>query len=67
MDTKITLEENQVFSLKQSKEIHVVSGDLWLTKEGDHKDYFYQAGDKFILPEGVHSVVQALGKSSFWF
>lgn len=64
---KVTLETNQVFSLRNSKEVHVVSGELWITHEGDVKDYFYQAGDKFTLPEGKHSVMQALGKSSFWF
>lgn len=64
---KVTLEKNQVFSLKRSKEVHVISGELWLTHEGDAQDYFYQAGDKFVLPDGKHSVMQALGQASFWF
>ncbi len=70
MDNKrkdILLEENQTYGLKEATMIHVDSGEIWMTVEGDIKDYFYKAGDSFFAEDGKHTVLQALGKSSFWF
>ncbi len=63
----INLEENEIFSFKKPEIITVESGKIWLTVEGDSKDYFLGDGENFHIPDGKHSVVQALGKSSFWF
>lgn len=68
-DTKqdIKLEENQTFSLKEARVVHVNSGEIWMTVEGDAQDYFYRAGDSFFAEAGKLTVLQAMGKSSFWF
>ncbi len=63
----IQLEENQTFSFKEARTVHIDSGQIWMTVEGDREDYFFKAGDSFLAEAGKHTVLQALGKSSFWF
>jgi uncharacterized protein YaiE (UPF0345 family) len=63
----VKLEENETFSFKKPEIITVESGKIWLTVEGDSKDYFFGDGDIFHTPGDKHAVIQALGKSSFWF
>lgn len=62
----IDLNENQVMSFKKLQKIFVASGKLWITVAGDEKDYFYGEGEIVCLPKGKHTVIQSLGKSTFW-
>lgn len=65
--TKVCLEENQVFSFKKLQKIFITSGNLWITITGDSEDYIYGEGDIVKIPDGKHTVAQALGKTCFWF
>ena len=64
---KITLEEKEIYSFKDRKQVFISRGVLWMTLEGDSEDYFFREGDSFDVPDGRHAVVQALGKTHFWF
>lgn len=63
----VCLEENQVVSFRKPKSLFITSGNLWITIAGDSEDYIYGEGDTVKIPDGKHTVVQALGKASFWF
>lgn len=63
----VTLNEKQVVSFKKPLEIFITSGKVWITTAGDSQDYIYGEGESFKVPSGKHTVVQAMGKASFWF
>lgn len=63
----VCLEENQVFSFRKLQKIFITSGNVWITIAGDSEDYIYGEGDAVKIPDGKHTVVQALGKACFWF
>ncbi len=63
----VELDEKQIVSFKESYDVFVTSGKLWITVDGDSEDYIYGEGESFKIPTGKHTVIQALGKSSFWF
>ncbi len=63
----VSLDEKQVVSFKRPLEIFITSGKVWITTNGDSQDYIYGEGESFKVPSGKHTVVQALGRASFWF
>lgn len=63
----VCLEENQIVSFRRPENLFITSGKVWITIAGDSEDYIYGEGDSVTLPCGKHTVVQALGKASFWF
>jgi len=63
----VSLDEKQVVSFKRPLEIFITSGKVWITTTGDSQDYIYGEGESFKVPSGKHTVVQALGRASFWF
>jgi quercetin dioxygenase-like cupin family protein len=63
----VCLEANQIVSFKRPQNLVITSGKVWVTIAGDSQDYIYTEGQSVTLPRGKHTVVQALGKASFWF
>lgn len=63
----VCLEEKQIVSFKKPQKIFITSGKIWVTIAGDSQDYIYGEGDSVKLPCGKHTVIQALGRASFWF
>jgi hypothetical protein len=43
--------------------IHVWDGALWITQEGDRRDYFVQAGNSFRVEHGGVTLIHALRRS----
>ena len=62
----VKLEENQVMSFKKIQNLFVTSGNIWMTVAGDSEDYFYSEGDCVKIPNGKHTVIQAIGRATFW-
>jgi quercetin dioxygenase-like cupin family protein len=63
----VSLNEKQIMSFKKPFEIFVTSGKIWVTTSGDSQDYIYGEGDCVKLPSDKHTVIQAMGRASFWF
>ena len=58
------LSVNQTISVSGRKDIEVLSGEIWVTYEGDSEDYFYKAGEKFTTPAFGLTVIQAMKAST---
>lgn len=63
----VCLEGKQIVSFKKPQKIFITSGKIWVTIAGDSEDYIYGEGESVKLPYGKHTVIQALGRASFWF
>jgi hypothetical protein len=64
--TEITLAKNKMWSLEGDRRgdvISCVSGTLWITQEGDLKDYVVEADRNFWVTRPGTVVVQALDDS----
>ena len=63
---RLFLEKQSVMSLKPANHqnaVQVWSGKLWITQEGDPKDYVLSAGDTFPLKHSGRVVIQAMEES----
>ena len=66
--TEITLAKHKVWSIEGDRRGDVISccnGTLWITQEGDLKDYIIEAGKDFWVTRRGEVVVQALENSQF--
>jgi hypothetical protein len=64
--TVITLSKNKMWSLEGDRRgdvISCMSGTLWVTQEGDLKDYIVESGRNFWVTKPGTVVVQALDDS----
>ena len=64
--TEITLAKNKMWSLegdRRGEVISCISGTLWITQEGDLKDFIVEAGRNFWVTKPGTVVVQALDDS----
>lgn len=63
---RLFLEKQSVMSLtpaNHQNSVQVWSGKLWVTQEGDPKDYMLAAGDTFPLRHSGRVVIQAMEES----
>jgi hypothetical protein len=66
--TEITLAQHKLWSLEGDRRGDVISclkGTLWITQEGDLKDYILEAGRDFWVTKPGTVVVQALYNAQF--
>jgi hypothetical protein len=66
--TEISLAKYKIWSIegdRRSDVIRCVSGILWITQEGDQKDYVIEAGRNFWVTKTGTVIVQALDSSKF--
>jgi hypothetical protein len=66
--TEITLAKPKMWTIEGDRRgdvISCVSGTLWITQEGDLKDYIVEAGRKFWVTKPGTIIVQALDDSQF--
>jgi hypothetical protein len=64
--TEISLAKYKIWSIggdRRGDVIRCVSGILWITQEGDQKDYVIEAGRDFWVTKSGTVVVQALDNS----
>jgi len=46
-----------------SRQLTVLAGEVWLTRDGDREDYILSAGDQFAVGAGDQAMLQALQPS----
>lgn len=66
--TEISLEKYKTWTIEGNRRGEVIScksGILWITQEGDLKDYIIEAGRSFWVTRPGTVVVQALDNSKF--
>ncbi len=66
--TEITLPKHKVWSIEGNRHGDMIScknGILWITQEGDMKDYVIEAGRNFWVTKPGTTIVQALDNSQF--
>ena len=66
--TQITLTKHKMWSIdgdRRGDVISCISGVLWITQEGDLKDYILEAGRNFWVTKPGTLVLQALDDSTF--
>jgi hypothetical protein len=66
--TEITLAKHKMWSIEGDRRgdvISCMSGILWITQEGDLKDYIVEAGRNFWVTKPGTVIVQALDDSQF--
>lgn len=66
--TEITLPKHKTWSIEGNRHGDVIScksGILWITQEGDFKDYVIEAGRSFWVTRPGTIIVQALDNSQF--
>jgi hypothetical protein len=66
--TDITLPKHKVWKLEGDRRGDVITcmnGTLWITQEGDLKDYVIESGKNFWVTKPGTVVVQALDNSNF--
>jgi hypothetical protein len=66
--TDVTLPKFKTWSIEGNRRgdmISCLSGSLWVTQEGDLKDYVIEAGKNFWVTKPGTVVVQALANSQF--
>lgn len=56
----IVLEPGDVLPLAGDA-VDVLEGRIWVTREGDGRDYIVQSGGRLVLPGSRHAHVQAVG------
>lgn len=60
-------EKGRVQRLQGAAEIHVLAGEIWLTIEGDPRDYVLREGQKQLVPIEGCTVIEALSTSQVVF
>ena len=66
--TEVSLTKYKMWSIEGDRRgdvISCVSGILWITQEGDQKDYALEAGRNFWVTKSGTVIVQALDSSQF--
>ena len=66
--SEVTLAKHKLWSIEGDRRgdvINCVNGTLWITQEGDLKDYVVEAGKNFWVTRQGQVVVQALQDSQF--
>ena len=66
--TEITLPKHKMWTIEGDRRGDVIScenGSLWITQEGDLKDYVVEAGRNFWVTKPGTMIVQALEVSKF--
>lgn len=66
--TKITLAKYKLWSIEGDRRgdvISCLSGTLWITQEGDMKDYILETGKDFWVTKPGAIVIQALDNAQF--
>jgi hypothetical protein len=66
--TEVTLPKFKIWSIEGNRRgdvINCLSGSLWVTQEGDLKDYVLESGKSFWVTKPGSVVVQALDHSQF--
>jgi hypothetical protein len=66
--TEITLPKHKMWTIEGNRHGDVIScknGILWITQEGDLKDYIIEAGRNFWVTKPGTVIVQALDDSKF--
>ncbi|MCX7157347.1 MAG: DUF2917 domain-containing protein [Rhodocyclales bacterium] len=59
-----TLAKNQLLALPdENLTLVCLSGELWLTRDGDREDYILGPGRSFVVRRGDEAIVQALRAS----
>ena len=69
-NTDVTLKKHNLWNIdgdRRGDVIHCLFGTLWLTQEGDLKDYILDAGQEFWVTRSGTVIVQALDDSKFQF
>jgi hypothetical protein len=69
-NTDVTLNKYRVWNIdgdRRGDVIHCSYGTLWITQEGDMKDYILDAGQDFWVTRSGTVIVQALDDSKFQF
>jgi hypothetical protein len=68
--TEISLASHKLWSVEGDRRgdvISCLSGSLWITQQGDLKDYILEAGKNFWVTKPGTIVVQALGNAQFMY
>jgi hypothetical protein len=62
---RLPLQDGAMLRVQQGEGVvvYVWEGDLWLTQEGDRRDYLLRAGQWFRLDRGGVAVATALGRA----
>lgn len=62
----LSLRQNAMLRLPDAAGVNIVcrDGTVWITLEGDRRDFVLQAGDRFAGTEHRHAVIQAMAPSS---
>ena len=69
-NTDITLDKFGLWNIEGNRSgemISCLSGSLWITQEGDLRDYVLEPGQEFWVTRAGTVIVQALEKSKFKF
>jgi hypothetical protein len=68
--TEVTLPRHSTWSIDGNRRgdvINCIKGTLWVTQEGDSKDYIVESGRSFWVTRAGTVIVQALDYSQFKF
>jgi hypothetical protein len=69
-NTDVTLNKHNLWNIdgdRRGDVIHCSYGTLWITQEGDLKDYILDAGQDFWVTRSGTVIVQALDDSKFQY
>ena len=69
-NTDVTLNKHKLWNIdgdRRGDVIRCLYGTLWITQEGDLKDYILDAGQEFWVTRSGTVIVQALDDSKFQF
>jgi len=64
MTLKLSQNDQKSLIVRRGSEIRCLEGMLWITQEGDFRDYILKAGDTFKTNRKGKVVLQALNRSS---
>lgn len=62
----LSLRQDAMLRLPDAAGVNIVcqDGTVWITLEGDRRDFVLEAGDRFAGTEHRHAVIQAMAPSS---
>jgi hypothetical protein len=69
-NTDITLDKYRVWNIdgdRRGDMIRCLNGTLWITQEGDMRDYILESGQDFWVTKAGTVILQALENSKFTF
>lgn len=65
-DVEKSLDKRRLLVLPARKQhVHCLSGELWITRDGDIKDYILEPGQQMAVSADAQAVVYALQSSRF--